>query len=103
MNKYGEVTLYGRTFQKDSIGQLVPTDGAGRTIQCVVESITRSEWITAQQAGYQPEIKADVFSASYNGETIAKYGGKTYVVYRTYQQGDKTELYLGTRIGELDE
>lgn len=103
MNKYGEVTLYSQAYQKDSIGQLIPTESAGKTIQCTIESIGRGEWITAQQAGYQPEIKADVFSASYNGETIAKYGGKTYVVYRTYQQGDKTELYLGTRIGELDE
>lgn len=103
MNKYGEVTLYSQTYQKDSIGQMIPTAGTGKTIQCVIESIGRGEWIAAQQAGYQAEIKATVFSASYDGETIAQYMNKQYVVYRTYQNGDQTELYLGFRVGEINE
>lgn len=103
MNKYGEVTLYSQAYQKDSIGQLIPTDSAGKTIQCTIESIGRGEWLTAQQAGYQAEIKATVFAASYDGEAIAQYMSKRYVIYRTYQSGDQTELYLGTRIGEIVE
>ena len=103
MNKYGEVTLYSRTFVKDSIGQLVPDVETSRTIQCVIESIGRGEWLTAQQAGYMPEIKAKVFSASYNGEQYAQHMNKRYVIYRTYQENDQTELYLGTRIGEIVE
>lgn len=102
MNKYGEITLISRTYAVDSIGQDVGTNATQRTIPCKVESIGRNEWITANQAGYEADIKATVFSASYNGESIAQYDSKTYEIYRTYQVGDELELYLGTRVGEID-
>lgn len=102
MNKYGEITLCRRSKTHDSIGQEIISTTVTQTIQCTVRSITRSEMITARQIGYDPEIEADVFSASYNGEPFAQYNGKLYEIYRTYQAGDKTELYLGTRIGDLD-
>ena len=101
MNKYGEITLCRRSTQQDSIGQAIDDSFEMRTIQCEVSSVGRSEWITAQQGGYQSEIMVIVFSASYNGESVAQYNGKTYEVYRTFQTGDRTELYLGTRIGDL--
>lgn len=101
MNKYGEVTLCAKSTTQDSIGQAIDGAYTQSLIQCEEESIGRGEWITAQQGGYQAEIMLKVFSASYNGESIAKYNGKTYEVYRTFQTGDKTELYLGTRIGDL--
>ncbi len=101
MNKYGEITLCRRGFQQDCIGQAIDESLEVRTIQCEVDSIGRSEWITAQQGGYESDIMVKVFSASYNGESIAQYNGKTYEVYRTFQDGDQTELYLGTRIGDI--
>lgn len=101
MNKYGEVKLCAKSTTQDSIGQAIDGQYTESLIECVVESIGRGEWITAQQGGYQAEIMLKVFSASYNGESIAKYNGKTYEVYRTFQNGDMTELYLGTRIGDL--
>lgn len=103
MNKYGEVTLCVMQKTHDSIGQEITEAVATQTIQCKNVSIGRSELITARQIGYNPEVRADIFSASYNEEPIAQYNGKQYDIYRTYQQGDNTELYLGTRIGELDE
>ena len=101
MNKYGEVTLCAKSTTQDSIGQAIDGEYTERTIQCTVDSIGRSEWIASQQGGYQAEIVCKVFSASYSGESIAKYNGKTYEIYRTYQDGDATELYLGTRIGDI--
>lgn len=101
MNKYGEITLCKKGFLQDCIGQAIDEAVEERTIQCEVDSIGRGEWITAQQGGFQSEIMVRVFSASYNGESLAQYCGKTYEIYRTFQSGDQTELYLGTRIGDL--
>ena len=101
MNRYGEVTLCTTTALQDRIGQAIEAAVNERTIQGKIVSIGRDEWLTAQQGGYQSEVMIEVFSASYMGEHIAQYAGKTYEVYRTFQSGDKTELYLGTRIGDI--
>lgn len=101
MNKYGEITLISKVFQEDTIGQAIGEATETRTIQCVVDNIGRAEWSIAQQGGFQAEIMVKVFSASYNGESLAQYNSKQYEIYRTYQTGDMTELYLGTRIGDL--
>ena len=101
MNKYGEITLCKKGFLQDCIGQAIDEAVEERTIQCTVDSIGRSEWSTAQQGGYEAEALVKVFSASYQGESIAQYNGKTYEIYRTFQDGDQTELYLGTRIGDI--
>lgn len=102
MNKYGEVTLCRKVSERDSINQEIGTITEERTIQCEIEGIERGEWLTAQQGGYQAKIMAKVFTASYNGESLARYNGKMLCIYRTYEVGDKTELYLGERIGELN-
>ena len=102
MNKYGEVTLIVKSKTNDSIGQEIETTVSTKTIECTVGSITRGEWTTARQGGYEAEVMLAVFSASYSGESRATYGGKTYDIYRTFQDGDSTELYLGTRIGDLN-
>ena len=101
MNKYGEITLCRKGFLQDCIGQAIDESVEERKIQCTVDSIGRGEWVTAQQGGYEAEIMVKVFSASYNGESLAQYNGKTYEIYRTFQVGDETELYLGTRIGDI--
>jgi SPP1 family predicted phage head-tail adaptor len=101
MNKYGEVTLITQSKATDTIGQQTETAASTKTIECTVGSITRGEWITARQGGYEADAMLSVFSASYNGESRAEYNGKTYDIYRTYQDGDHTELYLGTRVGDL--
>ena len=101
MNKYGEITLCKKGFLQDCIGQAIDEAVEERTIQCEVDSIGRGEWITAQQGGFQSEIMVRVFSASYNGESLAQYCGKTYEIYRTFQSGDMTELYLCTRIVDI--
>ena len=101
MNKYGEITLCVKRAVQDCIGQAIDETLETRTIQCKVDSIGRGEWVTAQQGGYEAEIMVKVFSASYQGESLAQYNGKTYEVYRTFQSGDETELYLGTRIGDI--
>ena len=101
MNRYGEITLCKKAFLQDCIGQAIDETLETRTIQCKVDSIGRSEWTTAQQGGYEAEALVKVFSASYQGESLAQYNGKTFEIYRTFQDGDMTELYLGTRICDI--
>lgn len=101
MNKYGEIILCTKGALQDCIGQAIDTFVEAQKIQCTVDSVGRSEWITAAQGGYQAEVMVKVFSASYHGESMAQYSGKTYEIYRTFQVGDQTELYLGTRIGDI--
>lgn len=101
MNKYGEVVLITQSKSTDTIGQQTKAAASTKTIECTVGSITRGEWATARQGGYEAEVMLSVFSASYSGESRAIYGEKTYDIYRTFHDGDNTELYLGTRIGDL--
>ena len=103
MNEFGEITLCKKTSRQDCIGQAIDEALETRTIQCTVGSIERNEWSTAQQGGYEAEAMVKVFAASYKGESIAQYGGKTLEVYRTFKAGDEDEieLYLGTRIGDI--
>lgn len=102
MNKYGEVTLCNVVGGRDAINQATETVTVSQTIQCTVDSIQRSEWIVARQGGYNAEVVAKVFAASYNGEPKARYNGKTFDIYRTYQDGDTMELYLGEKVGDIN-
>ena len=42
-----------------------------------------------------PEYQFDVFAGDYEGETLCKYDGKSYAIYRTYlpDNSDYIELY----------
>ena len=99
--EHGEVTLISTTYEQDDIGQPVATE-TERTIMCEINSIGRSEWIAAEQRDMESAIMLRVFSAEYNGEKIAKFCGKRYEVYRIYKIGEATEIYLGTRVGDLN-
>lgn len=98
----GEIILIPKSYKQDEIGQPIDCDDERQPIPCEVVSVGRSEWITAAQGGYQAEIMIRIFRASYNGEREAIYHGIRYDIYRTYGEGDRLELYLGTRVGECN-
>lgn len=58
-----------------------------------VKSVTRSEFYTAQTAGFDPQI---VFMLSdyldYHGESFVDYQDQLYKVIRTYRKGIELEL-----------
>lgn len=70
-------------------------------ILCELDSVTRSEWSTAQQAGWEAECRVTVFYLDYAGQNTAVFHGKRYGIYRTFRDGERVELYLGTRVGEI--
>ena len=101
MTQVDKITLISKAYAKDDIGQQVEQE-TGNTVICTVSSISRSEWITAQQKSLSPAYVCKVFFRDYDAETVAGFRGKRYDIYRTYQSGDYVELYLAERIGELN-
>lgn len=55
-----------------------------------------SEFYKAELAGYQAEMKFDIYTEEYAGQQEAEYGGKRYRIIRTYESknGEITELTL---------
>lgn len=65
-----------------------------RQVLCKVRSVSFSEFFNAGRNGLNPALEFLVFSGDYNGEQEAEYRGQVYSVYRTYKNGDYTELYV---------
>lgn len=64
-----------------------------------LRSISQREFAAASQMGLKPELMVEIWSFEYNGEDKLKLGDKLYSIYRTYQKGDRLELYLTQRSG----
>lgn len=62
-------------------------------------SISQREFAAASQMGLKPELMVEIWSFEYSGEETLKLGDKLYSIYRTYQKGDRIELYLTQRSG----
>ena len=97
------VTLISETIETDALQQKYPVESQSETVLCDTVSIKRSEWFQAYQAGYDAEICLEVFHADYHGQRIAEFHEKRFVIYRYFQNGERTELYLGKRAGDSDE
>ena len=61
-----------------------------------VASVTRNEFFEGGRAGLNPEAMFVVFHGDYGGQTLIRWQGKTYAVYRTYHVPgtDDLELYV---------
>lgn len=67
----------------------------GRDVFARVESVTRQEFYEAGRNGLNPDYRMTMFAYDYQGETLIRYKGKTYAVYRTYYaKSDVLELYV---------
>jgi len=89
-----------------------PETETRKTVFANKKSVGYSEFYKAQQAGFTAELKFDVFTEEYEGQTMAEYGGKRYKILRTYVDpktaGEITELTLsdltergGADVGEV--
>ena len=60
-----------------------------RTVYCTVQSVTRSEYYTALNAGIMPEFVFRLSLAEdYQGERAVRYRGQRFRVIRTYVTED---------------
>ena len=64
------------------------TDTA-RTVMCTVESVTRTEFYNAMNAGIRPEyVFRLALAEDYQGERLVKFHGQKFRVVRTYMTAD---------------
>lgn len=62
---------------------------SARTVYCTVQSVTRSEFYNALNAGVQPEFVFKLaLSDDYQGERVVRYHGQRFRVVRTYMTSD---------------
>jgi len=82
----------------DSDGFTLPRVGKETTVYANKKSVGFSEFFKAKQAGYTEQLKFDIFTVEYEGQTLAEYEGKRYRILRTYidpkTAGEFTELTL---------
>lgn len=67
-----------------------------RLVFCNKKSAGYSEFYKSKQDGYKAELKLDLHTQDYNGETLVEFEGRRYKVLRTYESkaGDFIELTL---------
>lgn len=71
MDRSNVLTLIGKTYTTDAIGQPVPVE-TKRKVFCDLRSVSRAEWATAGQMGLKAELMAEMFAPDYHGEEIAE-------------------------------
>lgn len=92
--------LFSITSTQDELGQPIKTEKAFMVF-CSKNSITRTEFNAAGQAGHKPDMMLIVDSDAYDNERLLEYGKKKYSVYKTYMRNDGfTELYCEVKTGD---
>ena len=60
-----------------------------RQVYCTVESVSRSEFYTALNAGIRPEyVFRLALAEDYQGERVVRYKGQKFRIIRTYMTSD---------------
>ena len=92
------IALITQTITTDKYGNEVATE-TERTVYCEVDSISQTEFYAAANTELNPEYRFTIFFGDYEGESLVKFNGARYSVYRTYRTGDDLELYTERKIG----
>ena len=92
------IYLVSVTTSYDSIGQPVRTEKL-RPVYARIRSVSLTEWSTANQLGLSAGVMSIMWTFEYSGEEFVVVGDKRYHVYRTYDTGDRIELYLEEAVG----
>lgn len=92
------ITLITQTITTDKYGNEEATE-TERTVYCEVDSISQTEFYAAANTELNPEYRFTIFFGDYEGESLVKFNGARYSVYRTYRTGDNLELYTERKIG----
>ena len=92
------IKLISVRHEQDEIGQIVE-DETEVEVVASLRSVSLTEWTDAGQLGLSAQYQASIWSAEYHGEDTVQIDDKRYKVYRTYETGRKTELYLEELMG----
>lgn len=89
------ITLISMRRVKDGRGVPRADEEVKRTVYCQVQDVKRSEYYSAQQAGFRPDYTVMIHPVEYQGESIAEYHGVRYAIYRTYRSAaDVLEMQI---------
>lgn len=98
MNRAKKIKLISMTYERDEIGQMIPTE-AETNLFAIVRDVSGSESERPVE-GLRPSKVFDVLMTEYDGQEVIEYKGARYHIYRTYLRDDaRIELYGGVRIG----
>lgn len=97
MDKNEIIKLLTPNIRVTSIGQRVEDGFTEREVFARKTSISQSEFFTAGQNGMRADCRFDVYSFEYDGQKNLSHNGIVYTIYRTYVNGDDTELYCEVR------
>jgi len=98
MNRAHKITLIGKSYTEDDIGQLIPTESE-RKIFAYIRDVSQSESARPIE-GLIPSKVFDVHVTEYEDEEDVEYKGVRYRIYRTYLNDDsRVELYGARRTG----
>lgn len=91
--------------EKDDLNQVVEKTRTTKTVYAEISSVSQTEFFSGGRIGLTPSLKATIYGFEYGNESIVKWNGKCYSVYRTFavNGSDKLELYLEERGGTKDE
>lgn len=94
------IYLITQTYTKDEYG-VRRAEETKKQVFVKIRNITRAEFFDGGRNGLNPQMRFDVFSLDYNGESILEWRGKRYGIYRTsnYDSEDYTELYVERKGG----
>lgn len=98
MNRAHKITLIGKSYTEDEIGQRIPTE-TEKKVFAYIRDVSRSESERTIE-GLNPSKVFDVYVTEYQGEEDVEYKGIRYKIYRTYLNDEsRVELYGIRRIG----
>lgn len=95
------VTLYAEdSFEIDQDGNEIAAESA-TTVFGTEESVFSAEYFNAGKLGIKPSCMVKVNSDEYAGQKyLSVNDGRRLSIYRTYDLGEKIELYCTERTGE---
>lgn len=95
------ITLYGDTsYSRDADGNEIASEQT-TTVFGSQESVFAAEYFNAGKLGIKPSCMVKIYSDEYSGEKyLSVDSGDRMSIYRTYDLGEKIELYCTERTGE---
>ena len=93
------ITLIEQTFQKDAVGNLLPTD-IETTIWANPFTISFSAYATSAQSGIKPDCEFQVHTCDYDGQPKMRIGDVRYSLVKSTCTGDYTRLVYSREVAD---
>lgn len=101
MSKAGTIFFITETSRAHGVHEAV--NEKKRPALCTVKSVRQTEYYTARNTGYTPEIMFELtLPEDYHGESRLEYEDKTYDIIRTYEP-DGGGLEIIAQRGDVNE